>query len=389
MFMVEEVKGKKIMAGKILPNAAAGKILGVLFLVMIGGTFISTGFVPIGLAGIITVLLINSIVIIPTVWFGALTRFKSRVWVITEGVAEIRVLYEGINFVLPLIDDALFENLYSMELQTTPILAKALSKDKLDVDFEGSVQYKPDNLNTYIEMSPKTISDGMTDAVKSELGKICGIEEADTFVDFRSEIERLIRCALQLERLPHYYINKENEDWVMGDIFKEEIIEKNDSLKEKCVKLSSKNWILEPKTKDGVDVIRFYRNNASRIAVLFHIANVMNMKSAIETLYGISIKTFKLAKLSFSGETQKAFEEKRSAVAKMEAAQKRFEVKKEMLKEFLSMAISPADAVNLIETTTDVKGIERLIISAAAEGSQSVDIIAAAKLIAGKGGGGK
>jgi hypothetical protein len=94
-----------------------------------------------------------------------------------------------------------------------------------------------------------------------------------------------------------------------------------------------------------------------------------------------------MARPSFSPDAQKAFEESRSARAKMEAAEKRFKKKTEMLREFLEMKISSADAVNLVETTTDVKGVERLIISAATGGSQSVDIIAAAKLLASKGGG--
>ncbi|NCO15545.1 MAG: hypothetical protein GW899_02240, partial [Parcubacteria group bacterium] len=81
---------------------------------------------------------------------------------------------------------------------------------------------------------------------------------------------------------------------------------------------------------------------------------------------------------------QKAFEEERSAIAEMKAAEVRFKKKKQLLEGYIKAGISPEAAVNLIETTTDVKGVERQIISV--EGSHSMDLLAFAKLL---GGGGK
>lgn len=432
MYIVETTKdGKEIKGGKILSNVLAGKILMVLVMVMMGGAFISEGFLFLGLAFIVTVLSLNSIVIVPTVWFGVPTRFKERK---KEEDGKTKILEEGMNLVSPLVDDLLRENLFSKKLVTAKVEAKALSKDRLGIELFGSVQYRPSDLDVYIGMSPTTITEGMIDAVESELGKICGMKSADTFIKYRTEVETLIQCALQLERPPHYYLDEVKKDdndvitdattgarkkgdlnivaWkVMGNIFKGDIAEiirdmeraGIEKIQDLIDKLSPGNWTLkEGEEKDDktgetiktgeVDIIEFYKDNANRIAMLFFYEDKMNKKSQVEKLYGIDVKTFRLAKLSFSPEAQKAFEKSRSAVAEMEAAEKRFQKKTEMLERFLGIEISgrkisSADAVNLVETTADVEGVERLIISAAAEGSQSVDIIAAAKLLANKGGG--
>lgn len=417
MYTVETTKdGKEIKGGKVLSNVLTGKILMVLVVVAtIGSAFISAGFVPLGLAGIIAMLLLNSIVIIPTVWFGVPTRFKERK---KDGDGKTETLEEGMSFIAPLIDDLLQENLFSKKLVTAPVAAKALSKDNLKIDLEGSVQYRASDLDIYIGMSSETIKNGMIDAVESELGKICGIKPADTFIKYRTEVETLIQCVLQLEKPPHYYFNEAKEEdeggpntvagKIMGEVLKggiKKVIEDMESagfsleeIEELVNKLSPGNWILkegeekDDKTgetikTDEVDIIRFYKDNASLIAILLSYEDKMNKKSQVEKLYGISVKTFRLAKLSFSKEAQEAFEKSRNAMAEMEAAGKRFKKKLEMLKEYIRAGISPTAAVNLVETTADVKGVERQIISV--EGSQSADLLAFAKLMAGSKGGGK
>ncbi len=438
MYTVETTKdGKEIKAGKIISNVLAGKILGVLVLLIIAGAFVSAGFIFLGLAGITTVLLLNSIVIIPTVYFGVPTRFKER----KREDGETKILEEGINSVTPLVDDLLQENLFSKKLVTAEVKAKALSKDRLGIDLDGSVQYKPSDLDIYIGMSPKTITEGMIDAVESELGKICGMKSADTFIKYRTEAETLIQCTLQLERPPHYYLDEEKDfndieakakelkegvvihlekddevkkskkleivaGKIMGMILKgnpEKIIKdmgnagfEKEKIKEMVDKLSPENWTLKEEEEEDektgimvktgeVDIVSFYKDNASRIATLLDYEETMGKRSRVEKLYGINVKTFRLAKLSFSPEAQKAFEKSRSAAAEMEAAGKRFKKKIEMLEKYIKAGISPAAAVNLVETTADVKGVERQIISV--EGTQSADLLAFAKLMAGSKGG--
>jgi hypothetical protein len=134
-----------------------------------------------------------------------------------------------------------------------------------------------------------------------------------------------------------------------------------------------------------VDVISFYKDNVSRISLLFKVP--FKEESKVETLYGIKVATFRLAQLSFSKAAQEAFEKMRAAKAEMAAAEKRFGTKVELLRKYIQAGLSPTQAVNLVETTSDVKGVTRQIISV--EGSQSADLLAFAKLLAGTKGGEK
>ena len=428
--------------GKIVSNKTAGKIIICLIVLMIlGGISVyRVGFILLAFAGIITILALNSIVIVPTVYFGIPTRFKKR---IIEG-DKVKILNEGIDIVFPLFDDLLPENIESKELTPEEIKTSVLSLDKMKIELEGSVQYKIDDLNVFIEMTPKTIKSGMVDAVESELGNIFGTKEADVFIKHRLEVEMLIKSILQTERAPHYYINKYDKDvkdkikrnakkikkfvgcdqddilsvdnlqpsegenkFVMGIILKElvdcEIGEKiadqlGKRIKDIVNKLSPEQWVIkEEKKKDDsgmdiftgeIDKISFYKDNASRIITLFEAEDLLKeRKSSVEKLYGIKVETFRLSKLNFSEKAQEAFEEKKSAVAKMDAANTRFLKKMEMLKKYIEAGLSPAAAVNLVETTTEAKGVNRQIISV--EGSQSADLLAFAKLFTGDKGGGK
>ena len=385
MFKTEE----GLKAGKIISNATSMWILGIATLsALLGGALVDwIGFSCLGLATIIAVLALNTAIIIPTVYFGIPTMFKKRIKR-KDGMALI--LEEGLNFVKPLTDDLLPENIKSKKLVTKELKAKALSKDKLEISLEGSVQYRPENLNTYIEMTENTIQEGMVEAVESEVGKICGIKDSDVFVEERTEIEFLIRCVLQLEKPPHYYINKAEANFtfpfVMGTILKKETIESlregkltDEKIDELTKKLAPEKWemkLVDDVVDEEIDIIRFYKDNVSRINLLFE----FDADSAVEKLYGIKISTFRVAKLKFSEKAQEAFEETRSAIAKMEAAKERLSTKKQILKEYIDMHVPVGQAVNLTETTADVRGITRQIISV--EGSQQADLLAAAKLFA-------
>jgi regulator of protease activity HflC (stomatin/prohibitin superfamily) len=401
MFKTEE----GLKAGKVIFNVTSVWILGIICVVVIvGGALIDwVGFGYLGLAAIIAVLVLNSIVIVPTVYFGIVTRFKQRM----KREDKVILLEEGINFVFPLVDDLLPDNTKSRKLTTEEVKATALSKDKLEINLKGSVQYRPEDLNTYIEMTPKTIKEGMIDAIESELGKICGTKNADIFVEYRSEVELLIQCVLQLERPPHHYINKEKQKDgttknIMGVINAPEDVKKelgDEKIEKLTEKLLPEKWELKEEEEEvidesdekklvstgEIDVIGFYKDNVSRISLLFDIP--FGKESKVGMLYGIKVATFRLARLSFSKEAQEAFEKMRAARAEMAAAEKRFETKVGLLRKYIAAGLSPREAVNLVETTSDVKGVTRQIVSV--EGSQSADLLAFAKLLAGTKGGEK
>ncbi len=448
MYKIEDKDGN-LRAGKIISNKSTQWIVSIILIatIFLGALTDWIAASYLGAAIIIAVLIFNAAIIVPTVYFGIPTRFKKR---IKDSKDEVVPIKEGLHFIFPIIDDLLPENLKSRKLTTQEVKVSALSQDKLEITIEGSVQYKPDNLNTYIEMAQKTITDGMVDAIESEVGRICGTSDANTFVDNRAQVERLIQCALILKRAPHYYINifdaskadsklaetkkgakklrsllaKEdftgsdsdydkflnspdilkaegngNKRFIMGVILKElsdkslfDDIKKrvgNKEIQDYVDKLSSENWDVKLENEGGeIDKIAFYKDNADRISLLFKIENeIEKRQSHVEKLYGVKVATFRLSGLNFSKSAQDAFEEKRSTKAKMEAADIRLEKKIGMLRKYIEAGLSPTEAVNMVETTAGVEGINRQIVSV--EGSQSADLLAFAKILAGNKGGDK
>ena len=399
---------EKKKKGKILSNRLAIILIGAVAVwsLILGLVIDGYAFTLLGLGTIAAILIFNAVVIVPVVHFGIPTRVGKR---IKKADGKVVILHEGFDFVLPLIDDLEEKNIISKKLTTKEIKTKAISRDRLEVFLGGSLQYSPFDLNTYIEREPETISKGLVDAIESEFGKVCGTKDADAFVKSRTEIEVLINCVLRLKRPPHYFFNEATE---MTEKFKQEFplleivankfvgkiseLANIDIDKEEAGKLSPKKWKLKELEKEGepeskepkkeekeIDILAFYRDNTTRISLILDLLEEQQ-PSPIEKLYGIGVAIFRAAKIGFSEKVQKAFEEERSAIAEMKAAEVRFKKKKQLLEGYIKAGISPEAAVNLIETTTDVKGVERQIISV--EGSHSMDLLAFAKLL---GGGGK
>ena len=394
---------EKKKKGKILSNRLAIILIGAVAVwsLILGLVIDGYAFTLLGLGTIAAILIFNAVVIVPVVHFGIPTRVGKR---IKKADGKVVILHEGLDFVLPLIDDLEEKNIISKKLTTKEIKTKAISRDRLEVFLGGSLQYSPFDLNTYIEREPETISKGLVDAIESEFGKVCGTKDADAFVKSRTEIEVLINCVLRLKRPPHYFFNeateKSKQEFPSLEIVANKVMGKISELantdKEKAKKLSPEKWKLKELEKEGepeskepkkeekeIDILAFYRDNTTRISLILDLLE-KQQPSPIEKLYGIGVAIFRAAKIGFSEKVQKAFEEERSAIAEMKAAEVRFKKKKQLLEGYIKAGISPEAAVNLIETTTDVKGVERQIISV--EGSHSMDLLAFAKLL---GGGGK
>ena len=394
---------EKKKKGKILSNRLAIILIGAVAVwsLILGLVIDGYAFTLLGLGTIAAILIFNAVVIVPVVHFGIPTRVGKR---IKKADGKVVILHEGFDFVLPLIDDLEEKNIISKKLTTKEIKTKAISRDRLEVFLVGSLQYSPFDPNTYIEREPETISKGLVDAIESEFGKVCGTKDADAFVKSRTEIEVLINCVLRLKRPPHYFFNeateKSKQKFPSPEIVANKVMGKISELantdKEKAGKLSPKKWKLKELEKEGepeskepkkeekeIDILAFYRDNTTRISLILDLLEEQQ-PSPIEELYGIKVAIFRAAKIGFSEKVQKAFEEERSAIAEMKAAEVRFKKKKQLLEGYIKAGISPEAAVNLIETTTDVKGVERQIISV--EGSHSMDLLAFAKLL---GGGGK
>jgi hypothetical protein len=135
--------------------------------------------------------------------------------------------------------------------------------------------------------------------------------------------------------------------------------------------------------ESDIDLIAFYNDNIGRINLLFDLGDIVPEEkfSPTEKLYGIKVSRFKMARVDFSKEVQSAFEEERSSVAKMGAAQIRYEKKKEMIAGYIETGMSPELAVNLVETTAGEK-VDRRIVSVEGSKGGGVDLLAFAKTIA-------
>jgi regulator of protease activity HflC (stomatin/prohibitin superfamily) len=404
-------------SGKYLGNKTAVKIIIAIFIsivIILLSFFNFVGFLSavVGVVLISITLGVNSLVRIDTVHGGIPTRFGKR---IRNKDGEVRVLEEGIHLVLPLVD--VLDEIFEKKLTTTEVSTKATSRDKLTIKMKGSVQYRPHNLNVYIEMAEKTIEEGMVDTIEDEFGSICGTKDADDFYQNRAKVALLIDCMFRLERAPHHYLNEASEPMlkriekefekrpvaiagqVMGIIISQEDVNRHVSrggdrnkLERIREKLDPNEWILKEEDPKGnglekIDLIAFYNDNITRINLLFDLSELVPEErlSPTEKLYGIKVARFRMALVEFSEEVQRAFEEERSAKAQMKAADVRFQMKEKILKGYMAAQLSPEAAVNLVESTTNEK-TTRQVISVEGKGGNS-DLLSFAHLIGGRGAG--
>ena len=136
----------------------------------------------VGLLVMAAVLTLRGLVIVPTVHYGLVTRFKKRTG---------QILKEGLHIVIPFIDSV---ELFKYEMVTSQINESFFSKDNLKVVVQGSVQWCPDQKlldSKFIEMSEETIQKGLIDAIKSELGIIAGTKKGEAFISSREAISHL------------------------------------------------------------------------------------------------------------------------------------------------------------------------------------------------------
>lgn len=324
--------------------------------------------VGVGLIGI--VLLLNSLVMIPTVCFGVVTRFKKRV---KDSTGKCKILREGLNFVFPFIDNV---EIFSGKSEPKSVSVNVFSNDRLKIEVNGLVEWRIDRPDTYIELKEGTVVERITAAVKSELGKVAGEKDGDTFIKSRAELEALINCVLRLPRRPDHWVNPKDSGFEMGEI---NLTGFSDQDKEK---LKPEKWVI-PVDKE-LDVIGFYKKNITRIQILLGAeSKIPGQCSPIEELYGIDVIGYRLEDVDYSEATKKALEKERQTKADMKAAEVRMRTKLQMVKDFQGkgVGLSPREALNATETT--VGDGERRIISI--EGRDNSLIAAAAILAAGGG----
>ena len=343
--------------------------------------------VLVGTVVAIIAILANGIVVVPTVRYGVVTRFRRRTG---------RILTEGIHLVLSFVDQV---QIYPHELRTDSLdKIDVFSQDRLEITMQGSAQWRPDknNLRTFVEIPENTILVGLKDAIKSELGKIAGDKTGDDFIRERKAIETLINCIFRLERPPHFHQNEErNGSRVIGFEMGESLnrwiddaraavnkirnpeeqskqhkkIDKLDPRlldqdKWQCptlLKVDERGRTVSDLDKEGNavwDVIGFYNRNAAKVKLMLDVALET---SPIERLYGIDIATFRLADVDFSAATKQALERRRQAIADLGAAEEQQKRKLVIMKELKDQGLTPEQANNAADVIIGVAAPRQVI----------------------------
>lgn len=263
---------------------------------------------------LIGLVIAHGICTVPTFNHGAVRRFKKLTG---------RKVGPGLVFVLPFIEDVLIESAgaqeTSIELKREPIIVNVISKNRLQIDIKGSIQFRmdPEMIDAYIRLGKDALK-GIADAIQSELGASAGAKLGDDFISKRTAIQDMINCVLRLEKPPHLIAT------AFG--YSEDIVLPTDRLD-------------------------FYEANMSKIKTAL-VAKDKSERSKVEKRYGIEIVTFELTHVDFSAETQKALEKLRQAEAEMQAAEEIYKKKLKVYNELRGPGgLTPQQAMNAADIT--------------------------------------
>jgi len=295
-------------------------------------------------AGVLAVLLLNSIVIVPTFHVGLVRRFKKLTG---------KQLGAGLGFVLPFIEDVLFESAgkepTTIELKELLLELTVVSKDDQKIVVGGKLFFRmdPNFVSTFV-MLGKGVLGGAINAIESDVRAIAGTQVGDSFVEEHQAIQDLINSVLRLRVPPHQ--EPEKFGVTLDDV--------------------------KPENR-----LKFYRDHVKGIkSILKKEKKHPKDISTVERRFGIDVETFELTKVVFSEEIMKAREQQKKDVLEMKAAEERKREKIKIYGELRAKGVPVREAINLVETITGAA--ERKIISV--EGGSS-PIAEAAAIIAGGG----
>ena len=286
------------------------------------------GVVVVALLVVFVILFMGAIRVVPVVHYGVVTRFGKRTG---------RVLNEGLNFVVPLID---FAELYEYKLDTKIINFGFFSKDNVEVIIRALVQWRPDwrittedGKNKFIENGEEAVLQGIDEAIKSVVGAVIGELAALTFINKKKVVEKYLNGILRLSIPPHA-----NPSMIKPELGTEAIAIMAERLK-------------------------FYQKFSREIDYLLKEEGVINKYSELEERYGIDIIAFTMSDVDFNESMRKALELKGQTKAKLEADELKKRKKVKMAETFQGLGLSPQSAINAAEVTMgqaqkDIKSFE-------------------------------
>lgn len=230
------------------------------------------------------------------------------------------VLSEGWHFVLPFLTEI---RCYSIKTQKRDIHIEVESDEGdgtslfVIVDGQFEFYFDPDLVEQYRLETDESITNGIVNAVKQELGIVAGKITGFDFIKNKEEITLMINCLLRLEKLPHF--NAQRLDSTESN---------------NCISVE--------------DRLSFYKKHrVAIISLLVGEGDRRDERSLIEKRYGVNIRIFNLVDVSLSPETKKAFEAKRQEEAKMKGVQAITNKKLEIAKRWRTeIGLEPQAAAN-------------------------------------------
>ncbi|MBI4085418.1 MAG: hypothetical protein HY432_02865 [Candidatus Liptonbacteria bacterium] len=247
----------------------------------------------------LTVLIADSIVLVPAYHFGVLERFRKRTGHIYD---------EGIGFKLPFVDKVIP---ILMGLTAIPLVVKFTTEDKLQLQVTGSLQYRPDprrtdseGRNLFISMTEAIIQSGIQDMLRDMLGGLGGVYNAEHFIGNRQALGDLINNILKFREpyhLRHTPGTGEGKCGVDGCKFGDRI--------------------------DAKDLIAFYNSHWKAIKQRNEEERTRGGEaSTVEQRYGIDVEVFVLANVDFSDDIKDSFEKEKEAEARARAFRTKLEM---------------------------------------------------------------
>ncbi len=256
----------------------------------------------IGAAVMFIALVLKAAVKVPTLNYGIVLRFSRRTG---------RVLDEGLNFVLPFIDEV---ELYPYEVATVWVDGSFYCKDRLKVMVKAAVRWKPNlrQLSTiFIENARGDISDDLANTVKSCLGSIAGVSNALDFVHSWDGVGRLLNATLKSRVPPHV---------------------------QQAVPLERR--------------LAFYESQSGDVLALSEKERQLTRdRSEAENRHGIDILTSIVSELEFTEESRKALEIRGQTEMQLEASTLSHAKKIEMMEKLKEAGLDSQAAVDSAEAT--------------------------------------
>jgi hypothetical protein len=305
---------------------------------------------------VILVLFLSSIKIVPPAHYGLVIRLGKRTG---------RKLKEGLNFVIPFLDqiDLFSAKMESYEMDGKDII-KIQTADKLDVLINGSFQFIPsfDNLFKYFEVEEKALKEGMVNNVQANMRNIGGNKTSDQLREMGEELGMLVNCIFRLSRPPHLYVDADHtkSKWSIDRPSFNAYLDTLDDaelpakLNNKKSKLNTHEWKMPDWKTDSTtgnlvkfDILEFYKENISRINLMLQFEDYLDEESEIEKRYAIEALSFEIGKFNYTPETVQAMEAQKQAELEIQGINAKKEAKILYSKELIDeLGVSPDNALD-------------------------------------------